>query len=214
MAPERDQATRPTVVKLGGSLAHSPELGAWLDRLLRHPCRAVLVPGGGPFADQVRELQVRLAFDETAAHGLAIGAMALFGQALAALRPGMVLADSAGSIERALGEGHLPVWDPAAMTLGRAEIPESWEVTSDSLAAWLAGRLGAPRLVLIKSAPRPAESANAQDLAASGLVDAAFPGFLARAPRDVWLLGPGQQDLLDMALSGQAQPGSVRLVLG
>ena len=31
-----------------------------------------------------------------------------------------------------------------------AALPETWELTSDSLAAWLAGALGAGRLVLVK----------------------------------------------------------------
>ena len=214
MGQEKRQATGPVVVKLGGSLARSPELGVWLDALLRHPDRAVLVPGGGPFADQVRDLQDRWGFDDGAAHALAIGAMDLFGQFLLALRPDLVLAESEAAIARALEAERLPVWAPSAMTLGRPEIPESWDVTSDSLAAWLAARLDAAGLVLIKSAPRPAETAKVRDLAARDLVDGAFPDFLSRASCPAWLLGPGQQDLLALALGGQALPERARLLPG
>ncbi len=48
------------VVKIGGSLAGSPALAAWLGVLghCRRP-RIVIAPGGGPFADQVEEPQVK-----------------------------------------------------------------------------------------------------------------------------------------------------------
>ena len=39
---------------------------------------------------------------------------------------------------------------PAGLPLG--ELPASWAVTSDSIAAWVAGKVGAGRLVLVKRA--------------------------------------------------------------
>ena len=52
-------------------------------------------------------------------------------------------------------------------------MPRNWDVTSDSLAAWLAARLGA-RLLLVKRM-RPAPGATLHGLALAGLVDRAFP---------------------------------------
>lgn len=185
-----------TVVKLGGSLADSGDLTGWLGALAGCAGWAVVVPGGGPFADQVRALQQRLRFDDATAHHLAILAMEQFGRILAALEERLVPAASLDQIDQALRAAQVPVWMPAAMTLGRPEIPESWEVTSDSLAAWLAGELRAARLVLVKSAEPPPGPISAGELARKGLVDPAFPRFLPASGAEAWCLGPGQPERL------------------
>jgi aspartokinase-like uncharacterized kinase len=81
------------------------------------------------------------------------------------------------------------------MALSDPDIPESWEMTSDSLAAWLARKIGAARLVLVKStaAPRPFDPAALAEL---GLVDRLFPGFLAGAKLTLDWIGPGEEDRL------------------
>lgn len=199
---------RPLVVKLGGSLAGSMELKAWLEVLSRDGGgRAVVVPGGGPFADQVRQAQQDLGFDDATAHHLAILAMEQFGRVLAALSPGLILADSRRAIEQALADGKVPVWLAVPMTLGRPEIAESWDVTSDSLAAWLAGAIDARRLVLVKAAAPAAAPVTAGELARQGLVDPAFPGFQASSGVEAFCLGPGQQDCLKLALQSDGAPG-------
>jgi aspartokinase-like uncharacterized kinase len=50
------------VIKFGGSLSQSACLADWLDALARLPC--IIVPGGGLFANAVREAQNRHAFDD------------------------------------------------------------------------------------------------------------------------------------------------------
>jgi hypothetical protein len=72
-------------------------------------------------------------------------------------------------------------------------------VTSDSLAAWLARRLAAHRLILVKSAPPPPGGPVAW--AASGFVDAAFPEFVRDAAFAVECLGPGEEEKLARALA-------------
>jgi hypothetical protein len=65
------------------------------------------------------------------------------------------------------------------MTTGAPDIPESWEVTSDSLAVWLARKLGVSRVLLVKSAVLPTETASVVGLAKAGIVDPLLPRFLA-----------------------------------
>ena len=48
------------VVKIGGSLGKADALRSWLAVLARGKGRVVVVPGGGAFADGVREEQRRL----------------------------------------------------------------------------------------------------------------------------------------------------------
>jgi len=167
------------VVKLGGSLAFAPALTEWLAALAAGSGRVVLVPGGGPFADQVRDAQRRRPFDDATAHRMALLAMEQYGLMLCGLHPALRPAASRASIARLCRQGLVPVWLPSAMALGRPEIAESWDVTSDSLAAWLAGTLGLRHLVLVKSAPPP-EPATVERLVTAGYIDPMLPELLRR----------------------------------
>ncbi len=110
---------------------------------------------------------------------MALLAMEQYGLMLCGLHPALRPAASRASIARLRRRGLVPVWLPSAMALGRPEIAESWDVTSDSLAAWLAGTLGLRHLVLVKSAPPP-EPATAERLAAAGYIDPMLPKLLQR----------------------------------
>jgi 5-(aminomethyl)-3-furanmethanol phosphate kinase len=94
-----------------------------------------------------------------------------------------------------LARGSIPVWLPAVMAFADPDIPESWEMTSDSLAAWLARKIEATRLVLVKStgAPSPLDPAA---LAEAGLVDRLFPRFFSGANLTLDWVGPGEEDRL------------------
>ena len=102
------------------------------------------------------------------------------GQHRAGIEPRLCMASSPITIERALIRKEAVAWRPSAMALGRPDLPEGWEVTSDSLACWLAEELCARRLVLVKSAEPPGNDRGVEALAEAGYVDAAFPGFLKR----------------------------------
>ncbi len=149
---------------------------------------AAIVPGGGPFADAVRTAQSALGFDDGLAHRLALDAMGRMAEIFCSLEPRLAVASSLDAVTDALARGRAVVWDPAALKAGCPGIPESWEVTSDSLALWLATRLGAESCILEKSAPVP--TADPQALAAAGLVDAAFPRFAALYPGEIVVRGP------------------------
>jgi aspartokinase-like uncharacterized kinase len=168
-----------TIVKLGGSLAGSVWLADWLEALARCGGSVVVVPGGGPFADVVREAQSVMGFRDETAHELALLAMAQYGRALAALSPGFVVAGSSEAIRQTLRAGAVPIWSPVEMALAATDIPANWDVTSDSLAVWLAGCTGATRLLLVKHGAFSDAPVSADDLAAQGVVDRAFPRYLA-----------------------------------
>jgi aspartokinase-like uncharacterized kinase len=182
-----------TVIKLGGSHAFAPHLGRWIDAIAGCAGRIVVVPGGGPFADTVREAQPRMGFDDKAAHRMALLAMEQYGCALASMNAHFLLTEARDEIERALDAGRVPIWLPTRMVMVAREIPWSWDVTSDSLAAWLAGLLGASRLLLMKHV---AASMPPEELQARGIVDPAFPRFMKESGASVSVLGAGDQATL------------------
>jgi aspartokinase-like uncharacterized kinase len=186
----------PTVVKLGGSHAFSEHLADWVAAIAGCAGDVVVVPGGGPFADAVREAQPKIGFDDDAAHHMALLAMEQYGCALASLNGRFVLAASADALVRALDARQVPVWMPARMALAAADIAASWDITSDSLAAWLAGQLNARQLLLVKHVSLGAAMAALPDLIARGIVDQAFAEFLKTANIPAAVLGPADHTRL------------------
>jgi aspartokinase-like uncharacterized kinase len=143
-----------SVVKVGGGIAREAGDGA-----LRALCRTIgdaaarhqllVVPGGGAFADAVREHDRRFALRAATAHRMAILAMEQFGWALSDLIPGAVTCADLPAARAATARGRTLVLLPAAL-LAEDPLPSSWAVTSDSIAAWVAGAGRAARLVLVK----------------------------------------------------------------
>lgn len=190
----------PDVVKLGGSLLEHPQaLQRWLRIVAGGGGRLVVVPGGGPFADAVRIAQRKSGIDDRTAHRMALLAMEQYGVLLASLAPVLAPAESVGAMREALQRGRVPVWMPFRMVVDAKDIEASWGVTSDSLAAWLAHELDASALWLVKSCAVAVQ--DPLQLAAMGVVDAAFPRFLAASGRVVQVLGPGDTDQLSAALA-------------
>jgi aspartokinase-like uncharacterized kinase len=143
-----------TVVKLGGGLAREAGDGALRtlcgtigDAGARHPL--LVVPGGAAFADAVREHDGRFALRAATAHRMAILAMEQFGWLLSDLIPGAIPCSDLAAARAAAALGRTPILLPAAL-LASDPLPASWWVTSDSIAAWVAGAGHAKRLVLVK----------------------------------------------------------------
>lgn len=189
MQPEPGRAS--SVVKVGGSLLADP---CRLARILAGLCDprsgpVVVVPGGGPYADAVRADQAALGFDDARAHRLALDAMGRMATHVAGLEPALTVAATVPACAAILAAGGTPVWDPVALRAGHPGIPESWDVTSDSLALWLAAEIGAAACILIKSVPPP-PGMDWTALAGLGFVDAAFPVFARAFPGRIVLRGP------------------------
>jgi aspartokinase-like uncharacterized kinase len=197
------------VVKMGGSLVDGAELRPWLDVLAGFGGgRVVIVPGGGPFADQVRRAQDLWGFDNKVAHRMAILGMEQYGLMMTGIRPDLRLATSRLELRQMLREAAVPVWLPAAMTFDNPEIPESWEITSDSLAAWLAETMGAEMLILVKSIEPIKGAVTAHDLSERGIADPLFP-FLNGAGRyESRLMSRSEHKLMErMLVTGM--PGGI-----
>lgn len=197
-----------TVVKVGGGLAREAGDGA-----LRTLCRAIghagarhpllVVPGGAAFADAVREHDGRFALRATTSHRMAILAMEQFGWLLCDLIPGAVPCADLAFARAATARRETPILLPAALLAGDP-LPASWAVTSDSIAAWVAGAAHAARLVLVKPVnglyrdwPADGEPlarlsvAELAELRAAGLaggVDQHLPEALCAAGVEAWVI--------------------------
>jgi 5-(aminomethyl)-3-furanmethanol phosphate kinase len=176
------------VVKIGGSLSHEPTLRQWLTELCEvGGGRIVIVPGGGDFADKVRQYQSEWRFDDLAAHNMCLLAMTQYAILMQGILPELVLASSEAKIRRALRDGRVAVWVPTALMRDTPDAMSNWDTTSDSLAAWLSTMLNAERLIVVKSCPI-VETDRLEALAATGVVDRRFVDYVNEANYVVELL--------------------------
>ncbi|MBF6649252.1 uridylate kinase [Methylobacter sp. BlB1] len=176
------------VIKLGGSLAESGVLVACLNAIERkYADGVVIVPGGGAFADQVRLAQQHWRFDDGVAHAMALLAMQQMALLFKGLKPAFSIAGSIAGIQAQSARQKTVIWSPDIAELDKAGIQASWDITSDSLAAWLAAMLSADELILVKSAVIDADL-DIDKLAEQGIVDKAFCGFIAQAPFTVKII--------------------------
>jgi aspartokinase-like uncharacterized kinase len=199
---------RLSIVKLGGSVIRSAELTAWLDVIATAGAPLVIVPGGGALADEVRSCQSQLGFGDAQAHRMALLAMDQLAWAVAGIRPDIRVGDTEESLREIVGCGQVAVWAPYALVSNRADVEATWRLTSDSLALWLAAKLGADCCYLVKSIARRHAHLGAQALARDGVVDEAFPDMLSETGVSARLLGRGEQQALASSLAGNAPGGA------
>ena len=98
--------------------------------------------------------------------------------------------------------GETPLWSTAEIRGGHPDIPESWATTSDSLAIWLAAKIGAARLILVKSVDVVTQHVDA--LVAAGIVDNGSIAMSERFAGRIHVVGPSA----DTAFAGLLAPAA------
>jgi len=177
------------VVKIGGSLLGSPELERWLEVAAKFSDgNIIIVPGGGVFANAVREAQVLSKISDACAHRLALLAMDQFGLMLANMNPLLATASSEMEIDERTWQHRGIIWLPSKMVLNSNSIPQNWDMTSDSLAAWLAQKLGAQHLILVKSDKPNDKKLCLKTITKDGLVDQVFGDFALNKAFSPWII--------------------------
>ncbi len=206
------------LIKVGGSLCRRPKLAdlavAWSQLAASH--RLLWLPGGGDFADQVRAADARFGLGDSAAHWMAILAMEQTAHLLADLMPDAALVTSLPDAATACAARRPAVLAPFALLRQLDPLPHRWQVTSDSIAAWLAGYANIPRLILLKSVegvyqagakddpPKLAAQISPEALPGYNIVDEDFAGNLPPAT-DCWLLdGSRPERLAQLLRNGSA----------
>jgi aspartokinase-like uncharacterized kinase len=185
------------VVKVGGSLADMlPEL---VPILLESKKRLLIVPGGGAGADAVRLIDP----GPDAAHWMAISAMEQYGHRIASF--GIPAVDQPGEINRT------SVLLPYCLLRREDPLPHTWDVTSDTIAAWVAWRSGLP-LIVLKSVDGLLLDGIKIDIVTEPIttdtVDTAFLPFILEHNVRAAVVNGRKEGKLRLALSGDFSQGT------
>ncbi|MGB9915521.1 MAG: delta 1-pyrroline-5-carboxylate synthetase [Candidatus Bathyarchaeales archaeon] len=211
-----------SVIKVGGSLAEKPArlkaLCIQLSELARKYAITV-VPGGGRFADVVRDFDKRFALSSTLAHRMAILAMDQYGLALTQLIPNSVATYLLSEARHLVETRAVPIFLPSQLMFKEDPLENSWDVTSDSIAAYVASRLGAAKLLLVTDVDGiftedPKGRSNAvlmERLTAEELlrlnkrtsVDRHLPKLLLEKPMDCYVVNGNYPERVSAILAGQ-----------
>jgi aspartokinase-like uncharacterized kinase len=173
----------------------------------------LIVVGGGELVDAIRRSDAAHGLDQRVAHWLAIDAMSLSARLVAAILPD---ANLLTELPERL-EAELSILDVHGFMRRDAEdadaLPESWDVTSDSIAARVAQRINARELVLCKSA-LPVHNAlgglTLDELAAQGYVDRYLPT-CAPAAIPVRCVNLRAESFAELAIAGSIPTAQARL---
>jgi len=204
------------VVKFGGSLSR----GAGLQKLCRQLAglgrqhRLLVVPGGGSFADTVRDYDKCYGLSNATAHWMAILAMDQYGYLLSDLIPHSQAVRNLEAANKIAFARRVPVLLPFDLIRQADSLPHSWEVTSDSISAWVAKAAGAPKLVLLKdvdglySEARPGEgesdlleSLTLEQLANCAGVDRFLATVIPDSGLDLWIINGNEPHRLEELLA-------------
>jgi aspartokinase-like uncharacterized kinase len=208
-------------LKVGGSLADDPaslanlcqELGA-----LAEAHRMAIVPGGGAFADTVRKIDKTYKLSDVVAHKMAILAMDQYGFLLSTITPESYVSYSLKEIGNH-ARGMLPVFLPSKLMFREDPLENSWDVTSDTIAAYIAQLLHAEKLVLVTDvdgilSEDPKKTLDAklvEELSAEELlgwnrrtsVDKALPKILLQANMDCYVVNGGHAERIKLILENK-----------
>ena len=196
------------VLKVGGSLLE--EAPALLRRVTATGADVLVVPGGGVFADAVRRIDGERGLSPDAAHWMAVLAMDEYAYYLAD-RSGIGLSDSLAVKKGA----HIAL--PYELLRADDALPHSWDVTSDTIAAWIAKKTGG-RLVKATDVDgiylegRLTGRVDASMLAGKETcVDRALPGFLIAHRMDALVVNGRCAGRVEKAIRGEPVTGTVIL---
>jgi aspartokinase-like uncharacterized kinase len=211
-----------TVVKVGGSLSLYPEklrtLCLKISEISKEQ-KLIVVPGGGEFADVVRCLDKSFHLSCSTSHGMAILGMDQYGMLLSDLMPGSITTHKLEEINNYFDLNKLPIFLPSHLLLREDSLENSWAVTSDSIAVYIAGRLQVTKVLLVtdvdgiyNSDPKNfSEAKLINNISVSELlainkrtsVDIALPKLLLKTPIDCFVVNGLFPERIKLVLAGQ-----------
>ncbi len=211
-----------TVVKIGGSLSLYPEkLRALCLKIseISKEQKLIVVPGGGEFADVVRRLDKNFHLSSSTSHRMAILGMDQYGMLLSDLIPGSIMINKLEEIEYYFDLNKLPIFLPSQLLLREDPLENSWDLTSDSIAVYIADRLQVTKVLLVTDVdgiyngdPKKfSEAKLINNLSVNELfaknkrtsVDKALPKLLLKTPIDCFVVNGLFPERIKLILDGQ-----------
>ncbi|MCW3134314.1 MAG: hypothetical protein N2V78_08320 [Methanophagales archaeon] len=177
------------IIKLGGSLIEKGRdiirfLREYVDEKEKAPT-IILIPGGGPFAEVVRNVSADMSISEETAHWMAVLAMHQYGLLLANGEIGIALVESMKEID---GAEPIRILLPYEVLKADDCLPHTWDVTSDTIAAFVANKIGEKTFIKLTDVDgiidekghliKEIYAKEMVELEEKGCVDAGLPGFL------------------------------------
>ncbi len=210
------------VIKVGGSLAEKPKVLYALGKELSHLAKKhqfTVVPGGGKFADAVRELDAKLSLPAAVSHKMAVLAMDQYGLLLAQVIPESSSCVSLRTAVEFSKEGRVPIFLPSKLLSRSDPFEPSWDVTSDSITAYIAFKLKAEKAIFVTDVdgiltndPKKEKDAELiSEISVEKLlklkertsVDKFLPVFLSKNPLDCYIVNGKHPERVTAVFSGQ-----------
>jgi aspartokinase-like uncharacterized kinase len=197
------------VIQIGGNLADWVAMADWLNLASRMAAKAptVIVPTGGPFAETVREAEDMWRLSPTIVRRMMLLGMDNHALLLHGIRPDIATAVDYAAIWANAAAGRASVWMPGELARERPDLVGDWDMSSDSLAAWLAVELGAERLILVNAGACPCHAVDTLGMIRDGLLGPDFPGWRRRFRGKVWCVGRDRVEELAAALDRDKEFG-------
>lgn len=141
-------------MKIGGSLLEYPEkLKLLCSNLvdLSNDFNLVIIPGGGIFAETVRDIYTRFTITEDTAHQMAVLAMNQYGLFLKNLiGDDSQIIEKVDELNNCFKNKRIAIFQVSKIIESDNYLPKLWSVTSDSIAAYITQIIRAKNLILIK----------------------------------------------------------------
>jgi hypothetical protein len=185
------------VVKLGGSLIrYAKDILAIL-----RGYDVLIVPGGGVFANTVRRVYEELSLTDLAAHKMAILAMDQYG---------LLLSDLSGLPTSESPDAATPfIFLPSSFLEEKDPFQPSWDVTSDTIACYIAKEVGADGLLILTDVDgiflggELVGEVSAKELQyTETCVDKALPRYLMEYRMDCWVVNGRDLERVRDAMEG------------
>ena len=133
------------IVKLGGSLFPEDAI-SFCNALVGK--KAIIICGGGEFANKIRDYDKDISFSNTANHKTAILCMDILGMLVADKVDGAVEVYSLEDAKKAIDSDKLPILLPSKLLEYLDPLEHSWKVTSDSISVYISWLLKTKILIV------------------------------------------------------------------
>ena len=115
--------------------------------------RAIIIPGGGLFANHIRSVQNNYNLEDDIAHDMALYSMSQMGLLISSIdRTNLHFCKTKNEIDRVIAKNKVPIIGTFDFLKKRIDSPnKNWSITSDSMALLISEELQLNTMLIVKS---------------------------------------------------------------